>query len=109
MLKWQNDVKATRQPDVFLPGSAGTFAFASPRNTTLTAAYANGTGGSCGAANCSVAIGGTVLANTPVTCTFTCDNTTTSATVSFGLNGAIRTSSRVAVTNAPVLAGDTEW
>ena len=109
MLKWQDTVLPTRQPDVLLPGSAGTFTFVSPRNTTLTAAYITGTGGSCSAANCSVAIGGAVRANVPVTCTFTCDNDTSSASVSFGLNGVITTSSSVTVTSGPVLAGDTEW
>jgi hypothetical protein len=108
-LKWQNSITAAQGADVFLPGSAGTYSFVSPLNSTLTAAYVNGTGGACGMPNCTVAVGGLVTANRTVSCSFTCDDNVTSATVSFGLNGVVTTSSPVTVTNAPVRNGTTSW
>jgi hypothetical protein len=108
-LVWDDVLYATQEANVFLPGSAGTFSFVSPLNSTLTAAYVNGTGGSCGTPNCTVAVGAAVTANRTVTCSFTCSDAVTSATVSFGLNGVVTTSSPVAVTNAPAQNGTTQW
>jgi hypothetical protein len=92
-------------------GTSGTFTIRSPRNGTLSGVAVNATAsasGVCGALDCGggAAAPATVAVGVPITCTYTCDDDVTAATVGFAVDGYAFSSAATLVTRVDLL-GDT--